>query len=102
MVLKNNRLFDLPRFASGSFGDLDRLKVPNDILMLKKVSYQKDKGDIQLICRAKDGPEQVRGRIRFAVDDGEKKDELFCWLRLQIGKDIETIYGSSFSFKGEK
>jgi hypothetical protein len=70
--------------------------------MLKQVLQREDNGDIELICRAKDGPEEKRGGIRFSIDDRVKKDQLFRWLLQQIGKDIETIYVSDFSFEGEE
>lgn len=101
MVLKDNKQFDLPQLMAGSFSGLDRLEIPYNILMLREVFQRDDNGDIELICRAKDGPEEKRGRIRFSVDDRAKKDQLFNWFRQQIGKDIETIYGSDFSFRGE-
>ncbi|MDO8334281.1 MAG: hypothetical protein Q7T35_06385 [Nitrosomonas sp.] len=101
MVLKDNKQFDLPKLMAGSFSGLDRLEIPYNILMLREVFQRGDNGDIELICRAKDGPEEKKGGIRFSVDNRAKKDQLFNLFRQQIGKDIETIYGSDFSFRGE-
>lgn len=101
MLLKDNKLFELPQLMAGSFSGLDRLEIPYNILILREVIQREDNGDIELVCMAKDGPEEKRGGIRFSADDRVKKDQLFHWLRLQIGKDIETIYGSDFSFGGE-
>ena len=101
MILKNIRLFELPELRAGSFSGLDRLEIPYNILILRDVIQRDDNGDIELICQAKDGPEEKRGGIRFSSDNRVKKDQLFNWLRRQVGKDIETIYGSDFSFGGE-
>lgn len=101
MRLKENKLFELPLLQAGSFSGLDRLEIPYNILMLRQVYQRPDNGDIELICNAKDGAhEEKRGAIQFFADDRPKKDALYHWLRLQIGKDIETIYGSEFSFGG--
>lgn len=101
MVLRYNKLFDLPQLMAGSFSGLDRLEIPYNILILREVLQRDDNGDIELICQAKDGPEQKQGGIRFSANDRVKKNQLFSWLKQQIGKDIETIYGSDFSFGGE-
>lgn len=101
MLLTDNKLFELPQLMAGSFSGLDRLEIPYNILILREVLQREDNGDIEFVCQAKDGPEEKRGRIRFSIDDRPKKDQLFRWLRQQIGKDIETIYGSDFSFGGE-
>jgi hypothetical protein len=101
MKLKDNELFELPQLMGGSFSGLDRLEIPYNILILREVLQRDDNGEIELVCRAKDGPEEKRGGIRFPVDDRLKKDQLFQWFRQQISKDIETIYESDFSFGGE-
>jgi hypothetical protein len=101
MTLKDNKLFELPQLMAGSFGGLDRLEIPYNILMLREVLQRDDNGEIELICQAKDGPEEKRGGIHFSVDDRLKKDQLFQWFRQQIGKDIETIYEGDFSFGGK-
>ena len=101
MILRNNKQFELPQLMGGSFSGLDRLEIPYDILILRKVSQREDNGDIQLFCQAKDGPEQKNGGVSFIADDRKKKDELFRWFQLQIGKDIKTIYESDFKFEGE-
>lgn len=98
MLLKDNKVFKLPRLMAGSFSGLDRLDIPYNILILKNVTQRDDNGNIELCCQAKDGPEQKSGGVRFSVDDRAKKDMLFRWLRQQIGKDIETIYNSPFEF----
>lgn len=101
MLLTDNKLFELPQLMAGSFSGLDRLEIPYNILILRVVVQREDNGNIELVCRAKDGPEEKRGVIGFSVNDRSKKEQLFRWLRQQIGKDIETIYGSDFSFGGE-
>lgn len=102
MFLKDNTLFELPQLMAGSFSGLDRLEIPYNILILQQVLQRPDNGDIELICNAKDGShEEKRGAIQFPIDDHIKKDALFQWLRQQIGKDIETIYGSEFTFRGK-
>lgn len=101
MLLKENKLFRLPRFLAGSFSGLDRLMIPYNILVLRQVLQREDNGEIKLICQAKDGPEEKHGKVRFSNDDRAKKDQLFCWLKQQIGKDIETIYNSHFNFGGD-
>ncbi len=99
MKLKDNEIFELPQLMAGSFSGLDRLEIPYNILMLREVHQRDDNREIELVCRAKDGPEEKRGGISFSVDDRTKKDELFHWFRQQIGKDIETIYNSEFTFE---
>lgn len=77
MILKNNKLFKLPQLMAGSFSGLDRLEIPYNILILREALQRDDNGDIELICQAKDGPEEKRGGIRFSVDDRSKKDILY-------------------------
>lgn len=101
MILKNNKLFELPPLLAGSFSGLDRLEIPYNILILRGVLQREDNGDIELVCQAKDGPEEKRGRIRFSIDDRSKKDVLYHWFKQQVGKDIETIYNSNFTFGGK-
>lgn len=99
MLLKDNKLFELPQLLAGFFSGVDRLEIPYNILILKEVLQRKDNGDIELICQAKDGPEEKRGGIRFSVDDRSKKDILYHWFKQLVGKDIETIYNSDFTFE---
>lgn len=101
MILKDHKLLELPQLMAGSFSGLDRLEIPHNILILKEVLQREDNGDIELVCQAKDGPEEKRGGIHFLVDDRSKKDILYHWLKQRAGKDIETIYNSEFSFGGE-
>jgi|GEM_PF-4274937 len=101
MILKDNKHFELPQLMGGAFSGLDRLEIPYNILILRKVLQREDNGDIQLFCQAIDGPEQKNGGIDFIVDDRKKKMELFHWFQFQIGKDIKTIYESDFRFEGE-
>lgn len=72
MILKDNKLFELPQ--------------------------REDNREIELFCQAKGGPEEKNGVVCFSVDERSKKDILYKWLRQQIGKDIETIYHTAFSF----
>lgn len=97
MQLKDNTSFELPELRAGYFGGLDRLEIPHSILMLRQVLQREDNGNIELICEAKDGPEEKRGNIIFTTDDRSEKDALFRWLFNQIGKSIEVIYQSEFS-----
>lgn len=98
MILKDNKLFDLPRLMGGFFSGLDRLSIPHNILILREVLQREDDGNIELICQAKDGPEEKRGRVHFSIEDRSKKDTLYRWFLAQIGKDVETIYHSEFDF----
>ena len=99
MQLKDNILFKLPELMAGSFSGLDRLEISYNILILRQVHQRPDNGDIEIICNAKDGAhEEKSGPIQFSIDDRTKKDALYRWLYQQIGKDIETIYNSEFSF----
>lgn len=101
MVLKDNKLFELPPLQAGSFSGLDRLEIPYNILILREVLQREDNGDIELVCQTKDGPEEKRCGVRFSVDDRRKKDQLFHWFQQQIGINIKTIYTSDFSFDGK-
>lgn len=98
MRIKENKSFKLPDLLAGSFGGLDRLEIPYNLLILKQVTQREDNGNIKLICQAKNGPEEKRGGIRFSIEDRTRKDQLCCWFQRQIGKDIETIYNSEFTF----
>lgn len=85
----------------GSFSGMDRLYIPHNILILKYVTQRDDNGNIELLCQAKDGPEQMSGNVRFSINDRQKKDILYKWLLQQIGKDVETIYRTEFIFGDE-
>ena len=98
MLLKDNKLFKLSLLTGGSFSGMDRLLIPHNNLLLIKVEQREDNGNIRITTKAKDGREELSGEIRFSVDDREKKDNLFRWLQLQIGKDVESIYSSNFNF----
>jgi hypothetical protein len=102
MLLKDNKLFKLPQLMAGSFSGLDRFEIPYNILILREVLRREDNGDIEIICQAKDGPEQKKGWIQFLKDDRLKRDILYRWFVQQIGRDIEAIYESSFDFGVEK
>lgn len=101
MKLKDNKFFKLPRFLGGWYGGLDRLFIPHDNLFLKGVFQREDNGEIELIAKAKDGPEEKRGHVNFTNKDEKRsnKDILYHWLRKQIGKDIQAIYHSEFDFE---
>jgi hypothetical protein len=101
MLLKDNKLFELPRLIAGSFSGMDRLEIPYNILILKDVQQRSDNRNIELICQAVDGPEQKRGWVNFITDNRKQKDKLYHWLLKHIGKDIETIYSTDFSFGGK-
>ena len=102
MTLKENTLFELPSLTGGSFSGLDRLEIPHSDLILREVLQREDTRDIELVCQAKDGPEEKRGMVKFLVGDRSKKDILCNWFRQKVGYNIETIYGSNFSFGSEK
>lgn len=97
MLLKDNKLFELPRFRGGSFGGTDRLLIPHEKLILIGVKQREDNGNIQLTTKAVDGPEELSGGVRFESEDRQKKDVLYKWLLLQVGKDIKKIYDSEFN-----
>jgi len=98
MLLKDNPQFELPDLIAGWYSGLDRLEIPYNILILREVLQREDNGNIELVCKAKDGPEEKRGGIHFLIDDRSKKDILYLWFKQQIGNDIETIYHSEFIF----
>jgi len=99
MLLKDNKLFELPSFSGGSSSGLDRLAIPHAKLILSKALQRDDNGNIEFICRATDGVEEKRGSIQFSQDDRAKKDILCSWFCRQIGKNIEAIYSSEFTFE---
>ncbi len=101
-VLKDNKFLKLPRLDGGSFSGMDRLLIPHNLLSLKKVEQREDNLNIDIITQAVDGPEEVRGGIKFIDDDRRKKDVLFSWLQQQVGKNIEAIYNSEFSFGSQE
>lgn len=102
MTLKENESFKLPRLTSGSFSGLDRLDIPHNLLTLTQVNQRLVNGDIEIVTKATNGPEEKRGRVRFLSEDRLQKDALVNWFREQVGKDIKTIYDSDFSFGGKK
>jgi hypothetical protein len=67
MLLTDNILFELPQLTAGSFSGLYRLEIPYNILILREVLQREDNGDIELVCQAKDGPEEKRGGISFLL-----------------------------------
>lgn len=98
MMLKDIPEVELPQFKSGSFAGLDRLYLPHSEIVLSEVK-QLESGDLELTAKAKDGPEQFNGKLRFKLDDGSKKKFLYKWLSLRIGETIDSIYRSEFSFE---
>lgn len=98
MMLKDIPEIKLPQFKGGSYAGLDRLYLPHNMLILSKVK-QLESGDLELTAGAKDGHEQFKGRLRFKVDDEGKKKFLYEWLSARIGKTIDSIYRSEFSFE---
>lgn len=102
MTLKNHPYIKLPSLTGGSFSGLDRLLLPHNILILKKVTQRVDNGNIDIITRAKDGPEERSGPLRVLLDDRARKDFLYHWFQQQLGKDIETVYNSEFTFGDER
>lgn len=98
MLLKDNPYIELPRFLGGFFSGMDRLYIPHNILILKRIEKQKN-GDLDLTAQAKDGPEIRKGTLRFKTEDKVKKEILYKWLEKRIGETIDFIYRSHFDFK---
>jgi hypothetical protein len=90
MLLKDNKLFELPMFSSSSFSGMDRLWISHNILILSEVHQREDPGEIELIAKAKDGPEEKRGHVRFVEDNHNQKNLLSNWLKQQIGKNYRN------------
>ncbi len=102
MILKDNKLFEMPDLMGGSFGPYDRLELQHNLLILTEVNQREDNGKIEITTQAKDGPEQKRGFVYFKENNRSNKDLLARWLAKQIGKDIETIYQSDFTFEKQE
>lgn len=101
MKLKDINIIKLPQFRGGSFSGMDRLLIAHNLLVLKEVTQREDNGLINLTAKAVDGPEELSGRIKFAIDDRLRNDVLANWLKQQIGRDIESIYHTDFVFGDE-
>ncbi len=86
MRLKDNKLFELPELMGGSFSGIDRLEIPYNILILRKVLQRDDNGDIELGCKANDGPEEKRGGVRFTIDDRARKINYFIGFNNKLVK----------------
>lgn len=96
MFLKDNGSFELPKLQGRWHDGTERRYIPRSNLILKEVLQREDSGDIELVCKATDGPEVVIGLVRFYNNDPSKKNLLYHWLKDQQGKIIEDIYNSKF------
>jgi len=97
MLLKNNPDIELPAFLGGFFSGMDRLYIPHNLLILKKIEKQKN-GDLELTAQAKDGHELREGVLKFKTEDPDKKEILYKWLNKRLGETIDFIYRSQFDW----
>lgn len=97
MLLKDNSDIELPPLLGGFFSGMDRLFIPHNLLILKKIERQKN-GDLKLTARAKDGHELRKGVLRFKTEDPGKKEILYKWLNKRLGETIDFIYRSQFDW----
>ena len=87
---------ELPQWAC-SYGGTDRIQLPNEKLVLLKVELKPI--GISLEANAKDGLEQFSGILSLKPEFGNMKNSVSKWLKDQIGKTIDSIYRSEFSFE---
>lgn len=98
MLLKDLDKIELPQFRGGSYARLDRIYVSHEKLILIGVE-QLESGDLRLITKAENGPEEFKGKLRFKLGNENKKKSLYNWLNEQLGKTIDSAYQSEHSFK---
>ena len=67
MLLKENKNIKLPTLNAGSFSGMDRLIIPLNMLILKDVKQREDTGNIEILCKAVDGPEEKKGFINDLI-----------------------------------
>ncbi|MBU0572189.1 hypothetical protein KKH23_03270 [Patescibacteria group bacterium] len=98
MLFKDNPNIELPPFLGGFFSGMDRLYIPHNLLILKKIE-RLDNGDLELTAQAKDGHELREGVLKFKTEDPGKKEILYKWLNKRLGETIDFIYRSHFDFE---
>jgi len=98
-MLEGNPNIKLPRFVGGPFAGMDthRTGDRND-LILEKVE-ELENGNLKLTVQIEGTQQRVSKTIRFLEEKRGLKDALHKWLSGQIGKTIESIYRSEFSFE---
>jgi len=99
MMLKDNPNIKLPSFSGGSFRGMDthRTGALND-LILERIE-EVEGGDLKLTARIEGTQQQLSDSIKFLEEKRGLKDALYKWLSGQIGKTIDSIYRSEFSFE---
>lgn len=98
MMLENNPNIKLPSFLGGSFGGMDTHPTARNDLILEKVQ-KVESGDLELTVRIKGTKQKLSDSIKFLKEKRGQKDTLYKWLSGQIGKTIDSIYRSEFSFE---
>lgn len=86
----------LPQWAC-SYRGTDRTQLPNEKLVLLKVELKLI--GIKLEANAKDGLEQFSGILSLKPEFENMKKSVSKWLKDQIGRTIDSIYRSEFSFE---
>ena len=76
--------------------DIHRTGALND-LILEGVEKMDD-GDLKLIVRIKETQKKLSDSIKFLKEKRGLRDALYKWLSGQVGKTIDSIYGSEFNF----
>ena len=99
MMLKDNPEIILSQFDVSSYSGFDHTFLPHEKLILTEVKLS-NSGNLELIAKPDDGgQEQWTGQLKFIKDDENKKEFLKGWLKEHIGKTIDSIYKSQFSFE---
>ena len=99
MMLKDNPEITLPQFRGGSYSHFDRVFLSHNKLVLSEVKLS-NSGNLELVAKPDDGGhEQWPEQLKFVKDDENKKEFLKGWLKERIGKTIDSIYRSEFSFE---
>ena len=99
MMLKDNPELNLPNFTGGSYSHFDRIFLPYNELILSEVKLS-NSGNLELIVKPIDGgQEQWTDWLKLKIHDENKIKILLDWFNKQIGKTIDFIYKSEFSFE---
>ncbi|HUV42369.1 MAG TPA: hypothetical protein VMY36_00465 [Patescibacteria group bacterium] len=99
MILKDNSNIKLPSFTGGSFTEMDihRTGALNNLILegIEKM----ENGDLKLVVRTEKTQNKLSDSIKFLKEKRGLKNALHKWLSGQIGKTIDSIYRSEFSFE---
>jgi len=98
-MLEDNPNIKLPRFVGGSFAGMDILPTGSlNNLILERVE-ELESGDLRLTVRIEGTEQKLSGSVKFLEEKLGLKDTLRRWLSSKIGKTIDSIYRSEFSFE---